>query len=265
MGESSGRSACDRLARPHPIGAFMKVAAYQASLLTTLSRERALQDIRASIDWCERNDVEVLCFPEGVLGGLADYVEEPFEIAFDVRSEEFRSVVTRLASPSVMTIFGFTENDGGRLFNSAAAIHDGAVVGIYRKLHPAIRRSVYQPGSTAPIFSWGRMRFGILICRDSNFESPARDMAARGAKVLFIPTNNGLPPGKPLAKIAAEARRVDEDLARKNKVWVVRADVSGDSDRLQAHGSSEIVTPEGVPLRSAEAGFTGPIVAELDI
>jgi predicted amidohydrolase len=54
----------------------------------------------------------------------------------------------------VTTILGFTEmDDGGRLFNTAAVVHKGAVVGLYRKVHPAINRSVYVPGHDAPIFT----------------------------------------------------------------------------------------------------------------
>jgi hypothetical protein len=51
----------------------VKVAAYQAPLQATNSM--AVVDlIREQVEICESQGVEILCCPEGVLGGLADYV-----------------------------------------------------------------------------------------------------------------------------------------------------------------------------------------------
>jgi len=44
----------------------------------------ALGLIRKRIDWCESAGVKILCCPEAILGGLADYAERPAEIAMDV-------------------------------------------------------------------------------------------------------------------------------------------------------------------------------------
>ncbi|MEK6323866.1 MAG: nitrilase-related carbon-nitrogen hydrolase [Acidobacteriota bacterium] len=37
--------------------------------------------IRKRVDWCESEGVEILCCPEAVLGGLADYAARPTDIA----------------------------------------------------------------------------------------------------------------------------------------------------------------------------------------
>lgn len=60
----------------------MKVAAYQAPLAPGPINQ-VLSLIRKQIDRCETLGVEILCCPEAVLGGLADYVERPSEIAID--------------------------------------------------------------------------------------------------------------------------------------------------------------------------------------
>jgi predicted amidohydrolase len=41
-----------------------------------------------------------------------------------------------------------------------------------------------------PVFTIEDLTFGILICRDSTYSERARIMAAQGATVLFVPTNN---------------------------------------------------------------------------
>ncbi|HLL81184.1 MAG TPA: carbon-nitrogen hydrolase family protein [Longimicrobium sp.] len=242
----------------------MKVAAYQAPLAACASME-VLELIREQVRRCEPAGVELLCCPEAVLGGLADYSPRAAEIAIDAEGGELSEVLAPLASESVTTIVGFTEVDrAGRLFNSAAVFSRGSVVGVYRKLHPAIRRSVYHAGETMPVFTVGGLTFGIIICLDSTYHEPARIMAAQGAAALFVPTNNGLPPGKGGPGLAAETRKVDIARAVENRVTVIRADVAGRTAGLVACGTSAIVDADGTLLAAATPG-DDLIVAEIEV
>src|SRR4030095_17081629 len=147
----------------------MKVAAYQAPFLPSGSME-ALGLIRKRIDWCESEGVEILCCPEAILGGLADYAKHPSEIAIDVEGGQLSAVLAPLASDTVTTILGFTQSTGaGRLYNSAVVFHKGSIAGLYRKLYPAINKSVYEAGDQMPVFQIGGLTFGIVICNDSNY------------------------------------------------------------------------------------------------
>ena len=239
----------------------MKVAAYQAPLLPSGSME-AVGLIRERVAWCEAQGVEILCCPEAILGGLADNAESPADFAIDVEGGGLDAVLAPLASDSVTTIVGFTEISAGRLYNAAAVLHRGAVAGVYRKLHPAIRRSVYDAGDRTPVFTIGRLTFGIVICNDSNFPEPTRMMASKGATALFIPTNNALPPAK--ADVVADARDADVRLATANGVTVIRADVAGRADGLVSYGSSSIVAADGTVLLSARPFAEDLLVAYLD-
>lgn len=242
----------------------MKVAAYQAPLRDVGSTE-AVGLIRAQVARCEAEGVEVLCCPEGVLGGLADYAVRPADIALDVEAGQLHELLAPLASDRVTTILGFTEVDrGGRLYNSAAVYHGGSVIGVYRKLYPAINRSVYEAGDRLPVFAVGGMTFGVIICLDSNYYEPARIMAARGAAALFVPTNNGLPPTKAGPELVAQARSCDIARAVENGVSVIRADVAGRTESLVSYGSSEIVSPDGSVLRSARELGPDLIVADIE-
>jgi predicted amidohydrolase len=242
----------------------MKVAAYQAPLRAISSTEM-VGLLRAQVEWCESEGVEILCCPEGVLGGLADYASRPADIALDVGAGRLHELLAPLASDRVATILGFTEVDGdGRLYNSAAVYHGGSVAGIYRKLYPAINRSVYEAGDELPVFTVGGLTFGIIICLDSNYYEPARIMAARGAAALFVPTNNGLPPAKAGPELVAEARNVDIARAIENSVSVIRADMAGRTESLVSYGSSEIVSPDGVVLQSARELCPDLIAADIE-
>ena len=241
----------------------MKVAAYQAPLQAIHSLQ-ILKLIREQIDWCEVNDVALLCCPEAVLGGLADYSSEPRMFALNVENGELNQLLEPLASKSVTTIVGFTEIDAsGCFYNSAAVFHKECVLGVYRKNYPFINKSIYQAGDVAPVFTIGDLIFGILICLDSNYEQPAKAMAAQGATTLFIPTNNGMPEEKGGAQLVSEARKADIKLAKENNVYVVRADVTGRSNGFVSYGASEIVDPSGTVLQAAREMTSELIVTTL--
>jgi 5-aminopentanamidase len=241
----------------------MKVAAYQAPLPAIGSLE-IIGLIREQVDRCESAGVDIICCPEGVLGGLADYTTPPTANAIIVEDGELSSVLAPLASKTVTTILGFTEIDRERrLYNSAAVFQQGAVVGLYRKLYPAINSSVYSAGDKIPVFRVGELTFGIVICLDSNYYEPARLMAAQGATALFVPTNNGLPPTKGGPELVAQARNVDIARAIENSVSVIRADVAGRTTDLVSYGSSEIVDADGMVLASTSALSAELIIADI--
>jgi len=238
----------------------------------------ALELIRERVRWCEAEGVDILCCPEAILGGLADDASSPEDYAIDVDSGELAATLAPIASDRVTTIVGFTERVESTelraacetsmilqraLSNSAAVFHKGSVAGIYRKQHPAIRKSIYRAGDAAPIFTIGGLTFGILVCNDSNYAEPARTMAAQGAKALFVPTNNGLPLDR--ADVVADARKADIALAQANHVWIVRADVVGRTAGLMSCGSSAIVNPDGVVVQSARRLSEDLLVADLDV
>ena len=242
----------------------MKVAAYQAPLLPSGSTDVAVRLIRERVEWCESEGVEILCCPEGVLGGLADYATQPTTFAIDVEGGQLDTVLAPLASDRVTTIVGFTESAPlDRLYNSAAIFHRGSVVGIYRKLYPAINKSVYLAGDKMPVFTVGDLTFGIVICLDSTYYEPARIMAAQGAAALFVPTNNGMPPTKGGAELVAYARNLDIARAMENSVSVVRADVAGQTGDLVSHGSSGIVDRNGTVLGTARNLEADMVVATI--
>jgi predicted amidohydrolase len=224
----------------------------------------ALGRIGERVAQCEAAGVAILCCPEAILGGLADNAEQPvrFAIPGDRRLD---SALAPLASETVTTIIGFSELAAeGRLYNSAAVFHRGTVVGVVRKLHPAIRRSVYQAGCEIPVFEVGELRFGIVLCNDSNYPELAARISAQGATALFVPTNNGLPPTRPGEELVAQARNADIARATENRIWVIRADVAGRTDELMSYGSSGIVNPEGTVVQSARPLTEDLIVAEIE-
>jgi predicted amidohydrolase len=207
-------------------GKSMRVAAYQMPVRACYD-VGAITHLRARVQECERAGVRLLCCPEAALGGLADYVQTPDDIAIPADFDVIAMRLRPLASRTVTVIVGFTERDAaGRYHNAAAVYSGGAVAGIYRKRRPAIRHSRYTPGTEAPVFDVDGRTVGILICRDSLDAELAATLVKRGAQVLCIPTNNAMPPGRIGPGFANEVRALDAQLATALRVPVIRADVS---------------------------------------
>ena len=239
----------------------MKLAAWQAPLLPRASMA-AIDLARERIAWCEAEGISILLCPEALLGGLADDAEHPAESAISVENGELEALLSPLASDTVTTSIGFTEiTSAGKLHNSAAILHRGALLGIYRKRHPAIRRSVYSPGEQAPVFTIDGLTFGIMICNDTNHPELARALVARGARALFVPSNNALSPEK--ADVVRATHAVDIACARENGVPVVRTDVAGRAVDRVAFGTSIIVGAGGDVLRLASPFVEDMLVATI--
>jgi predicted amidohydrolase len=232
----------------------MKVSAFQAPC------EGSIDLVHEQVKRCELLHVEILCCPEALIGGLADYAGSPAEVA--IEASQLDTILAPLASDIVTTIIGFTEfAESGIFYNSAAVFHRGTVIGIYRKRHPAIRRSVYTAGDELPVFNVNGLTFGILICNDSNFPELARSLVSQGAEAIFIPSNNALPAEK--AAVVDDARNADALIAKENNIWVIRADVAGVCGERISYGSSGIVAPGGMIVKTAKLSSPDLIVSNI--
>lgn len=183
-------------------------------------------------------------------------------MALHVASGQLHRALQPLSSTSVTTVVGFTERNGGSLFNAAAVFHRGAVLGVYRKHHPAIRHSIYRAGAEARVFRIAGLAFGVLLCNDSNFPEPAGALVEQGATLLLVPSNNGLPASK--AAVAEASRQADIALATRHALWVIRADVAGSVGGLVSYGSSGVVAPGGHVVMEARASTSQLLVTDLD-
>lgn len=221
----------------------------------------ALELIERRLRDCEILDADLLLCPEGILGGLADDVARPAQIA--IPTEAVTQALRPLASATVTVIVGFTEAAEGKLYNSAAVCRGGEVLGVYRKRHPARRVSVYAAGSDSPVFDVAGARFGLMICNDSNFPELADDMVARGGRLLLVPSNNGL--RSEIADVVDQTRAVDVETARRCGVPVVRADVAGRNESRVALGTSAIVDAAGEVLWAGASLAENLLVADVDV
>ncbi len=154
-----------------------------------------------AITRAEEAGVDVVVTPELALLGYGSgdiYLDKA-----DENIEAFQQIVRHTIGKKVISIVGFMEKDElGFFYDSAAVVHDGKVLGTYRKVQLVNYRlfdekRYFKPGSKIPVFQadWGK--FGILICEDVWFPEPARVLTFRGADVIFVLSASPYSRGKP--------------------------------------------------------------------
>lgn len=139
--------------------------------------------------------VDVIITPECYLDGYAvdakDWTPERFaSIAQDIETSPYIQRLRMLAAKyKVYILFGFTENAGGKFYDSAILVdRTGATAGIYHKTMLQQQDLRFSPGQDLPVFKteWGET--GILICADRRWPESARVERLKGARIVLIPS-----------------------------------------------------------------------------
>jgi deaminated glutathione amidase len=175
------------------------------------------------------------------------------------------SIAERVAAGS-----GSGENeDVGRSFNTSVLIGpDGADLAAYRKIHMfdveaggvEYRESDHeQPGGEIVSAPLGDVEIGLSVCYDLRFPELYRILAARGARLIAVPSAFTAATGRDHWEVLLRARAIE------NQAFVLAPDQVGEAPpHYSSHGRSMIVDPWGVVLATApdEECF---VAAELDL
>jgi predicted amidohydrolase len=164
----------------------------------------------------------------------------------------------------MVVIVGISEKEQDKVFNTALVLHQGKMLGKYRKTMLTGRdKQIFASDYSLPVFQAKEIPFGVIICHDSSFIEPAMTMRWKGVRLLFSPHYNNMP-----------YDRIDEHhtLVRNNHVGlsvllqmvVVRANVVGGDDKNLGYGDSTIFSPLGVPIATAPLFKEALISAEFD-
>jgi predicted amidohydrolase len=237
-----------------------KVGDFEANLAKfALGHERA-----------DRERVEVVSFPECFLSGYPDDEARARAGAFEVESPAMRRVIESTLHFDPTVIVGFNELRGRDLYNTAAVIHRGHLLGTYSKC------SAYMPfhkqGREFPVFERGGVKFGIVICSDGGYIEPSRILAAKGAKIIFSPHYNAI--GRESLLTHLQTTRADH-VARaiENRVYFVRGnnvhggggdDPAMPNSQRVAYGESYIFDPIGEVVVHSRRFHEDFIFADVD-
>ncbi len=175
----------------------------------------------------------------------------------------------------------FERRASGLYHNTAVVIDaDGAVAGVYRKMHipddPGYYEKFYfTPGDLGfRSFDTAVGRIGVLVCWDQWYPEAARLTALSGANVLFYPTAIGWHPDEQDEAGPAQLdawRTVQRGHAIANGVYVAAVNRVGHEQPIQGEpginfwGSSFLADPFGVVAAEATHNDEQVLLCEIDL
>jgi len=204
---------------------------------------RVGETVREDLAWADQQGVDLAVFPESYLQGHS-YSQSLIERrAASLESPAVRVVLDGLTGVRATAIIGLFERRGDVIFNSAMVIQRGRLAGVYSKAFPLVNGC--SPGTQYPVWKEGNWNFGINICNDTNHLEATERLTKQGAKLICVPINNMLRPGK--AEIwRVRAVEILQACARRTGCWFVTADVAGQgNDGWFSYGCTLIIRPDG--------------------
>lgn len=208
-----------------------------------------LPELFRSLYFCQKEDAALFDLAESIPGPSIE------ALGWEAR----RSAVVVVASI-------FERRAPGLYHNTTAVIGtDGAILGLYRKMHipddPGYYEKYYfTPGDLGfQIFPTQYGNLGVLVCWDQWFPEAARLVAMRGADIIFYPTAIGWHPAEKAQNGAAQRdawRTVQRGHAIANGVYIAAVNRVGletlaGPPGLEFWGSSFLCDPQGVVLAEA--------------
>jgi predicted amidohydrolase len=142
----------------------------------------------AGLERADAERLEVVSFPECFLTGYPDNEEMARRDAFAVDSSRMMELLDATTRFEATTIVGFNEARGDDLYNTAAVVHKGHLLGTYSKCTAYMR--FHKQGREFPVFERGGVKFGVVICSDGGYIEPTRILALKGARIVFAPHYN---------------------------------------------------------------------------
>jgi N-carbamoylputrescine amidase len=257
------------------------VAAVQLAMTEDIDKN--MQNAAAWVKRAAKQGANVVCLPEMYRSRYFCQREDitKFDLAEPVpgpSSALFSELAKELKVAIIVPIFELRAP--GLHHNSAVVIDsDGAILGLYRKMHIPDDPGYYEKYFFAPgdlgfkAFATAKGNIGVLICWDQWYPEAARLTALRGASALFYPTAIGWHPSEREEFGAAQREAwmtVQRGHAVANATYVIAANRVGlerpDSDHpgIIFWGSSFIADPQGAILAKAPEDQEAAIFAEVD-
>ena len=200
------------------------------------------------LEFAESERLDVMTFPESFLTGYFSTMEKFRRLSWAADGPEMRGFLEKARQFSAMFVVGFNERRDGKIYNSAAVVERGEILGIYSKAFPCSEHET--PGRSFPVFEKNGVKFGVVICADGGYIEPTRILALKGARVVFAPHYNYIGADNLLGHFV----RVRNDHAARaveNGVWFMRCNnvCLGRGEGLDhngvGYGDSYLMDPNG--------------------
>jgi predicted amidohydrolase len=210
-------------------------------------KQANLKTAMSYIDEAGNNGVEIVCFPEMFNTGLVFKTIKKFA---ETESGETLGLLCSIAKRKKIAIIAgsIPIKEKSYIYNAAYVINKkGKIIGNYKKIHtfsPIGEHKHIKSGSKINIFTLGKLKVGLMICYDIRFPELARNLALKGANILFVPAQFPNPRSEHW-KILLKARAIE------NQVYVAGVNRVGADESRSYFGYSMILDPWGNILSKA--------------
>lgn len=204
-------------------------------------------NIEKALSYCDKaaeRGVEILCFPECASTGF-DWVHDkrPKEEVYaePVPGPMVEVFADKSKKNDLYIIFGVVERKrrSNKIYNTAFLVGpDEGYIGKYRKV---LSEGVFEDGTEVDVFNTRYGKIGIFICADMRSPEIARLLVAKGASILFQPTNYFHPDGIDIRRRYMGKCTAQRTRAMDNGVHLVIANAG----RNEYVNNSRIISPNG--------------------
>ena len=219
--------------------------------------------IVASIRKARSSHADLIAFPELALPGYPpeDLLLKPQFI------RENHEYLRRIAAEcsGITAIVGFIDS-GADIYNAAAVIHEGKIVGTYHKMYlPNYgvfdEDRYFAAGSECPVYTVSGTPVGVNICEDIWYATgPAVVQRAAGAELIVNINGSPFHAGKRAFREKMLATR-----AADNGIFVAYVNLVGGQDELVFDGASVIFGPDGESVAEAAQFEEQILIADLNV
>lgn len=241
---------------------IVKIAAVQKNPKLMNPEENLAANLSA-IQEAADNQAKLIVFPECCLSGyIFQSREEALPFAETIPGPSTEKLASLCKKLDVYVVVGLLEKDDNRLFNAAAFIGPGGLIGRYRKNHLpflGVDRFVDRGDKPFKVYQTPIGNIGLFICYDILFPESSRIMALMGADILALPTNFPYDRGEKISTYIVTAR------AMENRVHVVAANRVGSERGASFSGLSRIVDASWEILSVASPDKEEIIYGEVDL
>src|SRR5262245_53602620 len=189
-------------------------------------------------------------FPECAVSGYCfDSLEEGMEVAEPVPGPSTEALVAIAGRLNLHLVVGLLERAGERLYNAAAMVGPGGLIGNYRKIHLpflGVDRFTSHGRDGFQVYDTQLARIGVNICYDCSFPESARVMMLDGADLIALPTNWPESGGCAVPDFVVPTRALE------NTVYYAAVNRVGTERGVRFIGRSSIVDPYGKTLAAAD-------------
>lgn len=207
---------------------------------------------------------DIVCFPELALTGYPpeDLLLKPKFIQDNL--EKLNSLVKQIKD--IVAVVGFVDRKKENIYNAAAVIYNGKIKGVYHKVFlPNYgvfdEKRYFESGQASCVFSLADYVFGVNICEDIwHQDGPTKLHAKKGAKLILNINASPYYMGK-----IKKRQDIIRKQAKKNKLFIVYANLIGGQDELVFDGQSMVVDKQGKIIARAKAFEEDLLIVDLDL